>query len=303
VEDILAFRISQVLPTPAAFRLLPRPDGPLALLEVGGLAAGRPDGSLPAPLTGGSPAVLFVPGYTGSKEDFAPLLEPLAAAGYRAVSMDQRGQFQSPGVDDPDAYTVPALAQDVLAVVADLGPPVHLVGHSFGGMVGRAAVIARPELFASLTLVGSGPSAIGGERRQRMDLLEPVLASGGTAAVYALMEKYAEYTDPAWPDTPPPLKRFLKRRFLASCDLGLKAMGDALRSEPDRVAELAATAVPVLVTHGELDDAWPPSVQQAMAARLGAPVVVIRDCGHSPGVENPDALLGELTAFWAGVQS
>jgi pimeloyl-ACP methyl ester carboxylesterase len=169
-------------------------------------------------------------------------------------------------------------------------------------MVGRAAVIERPELFASLTLVGSGPSAIGGERRQRMDLLEPVLASGGTAAVYALLEKYAEYNDPTWPGTPPPLKRFLKRRFLASCDLGLKAMGDALRSEPDRVAELAATAVPVLVAYGEQDDAWPPPVQQAMAARLGAPVVAIPDCGHSPGVENPDALLRELTGFWAGTR-
>jgi pimeloyl-ACP methyl ester carboxylesterase len=302
VEDILAFRISQVLPTPAAFRLLPRPDGPLALLDAGVSAVGRPDGPLPAPPAGGLPAVLFVPGYTGSKEDFAPLLEPLAAAGYRAVSMDQRGQFQSPGVDDPAAYTVPALAEDVLAVVEELGSPVHLVGHSFGGLVGRTAVIARPELFASLTLVGSGPSAIGGERRQRMELLEPVLASGGAAAVYALLEKYAEYADPTWPGTPPPLKRFLKRRFLASCDVGLKAMGDALRSEPDRVAELAATAVPVLVAHGELDDAWPSAVQQAMGARLGAPVVVIQDCGHSPGVENPDALLRELTAFWAGVR-
>jgi pimeloyl-ACP methyl ester carboxylesterase len=300
VENRLTFRISQVLPTKAAFRLLPRPDGPLALLEAGAPAASGSEVPSPAPTASTPPTVVFVPGYTGSKEDFAPLLEPLAATGYRAVSMDQRGQFQSPGATDPVAYTVPGLAQDVLAVAEDLGAPVHLVGHSFGGMVGRAAVIARPELFASLTLVGSGPSAIGGERRQRIDLLEPVLASGGTAAVYALLEKYAEYADPTWPGTPPPLKRFLKRRFLASCDLGMKAMGDALRSEPDRVAELAATAVPVLVAYGEQDDAWPPPVQQAMAARLGAPVVMIPDCGHSPGVENPQALLRELTDFWAG---
>src|SRR5439155_8725343 len=39
--------------------------------------------------------VLFVPGYTGSKEDFMPLLRPLANAGYRAVAIDQRGQYES----------------------------------------------------------------------------------------------------------------------------------------------------------------------------------------------------------------
>ena len=37
-----------------------------------------------------------VPGYTGSKEDFLPVLEPLAAAGRLVVAMDLRGQYQSP---------------------------------------------------------------------------------------------------------------------------------------------------------------------------------------------------------------
>jgi pimeloyl-ACP methyl ester carboxylesterase len=285
VSERADFRVSQVLPTSAAFRFLPMPDGPLALLEAGP-RAGQP--------------VLFLPGYTGSKEDFAPLLEPLAAAGFRAVAMDQRGQFQSPGVADPAAYTVPALARDALAVADSLGAPVHVVGHSFGGLVGRAAVIARPAAFRSLVLIGSGPSAIGGERRQRMDMLEPLLASGGTAAVYAVLEKYAEYADPGWAATPPPLKRFLKRRFIATDDLGLLEMGKALRNEPDRLAELAATAVPVLVAHGEGDDAWPPSVQDAMAARLGAPLVVIPGAAHSPAMDNPAALLRTLNDFWSG---
>jgi pimeloyl-ACP methyl ester carboxylesterase len=283
VSERAAFRVSQVLPVAAEARFLPLPAGPLALLEAG------PDSGQP---------VLFVPGYTGSKEDFAPLLEPLAAAGFRAVSMDQRGQFQSPGVGDPQAYTVPALARDVLAVVDSLRPPVHLVGHSFGGLVGRAAVIERPASFRSLALIGSGPSAIGGERRQRMDMLEPLLASGGTAAVYAVLEKYAEYADPTWAATPAPLKRFLKRRFIATDDLGLREMGNALRNEPDRVAELAATAVPVLVSYGEGDDAWPPPVQEAMAARLGATLEVIPGAAHSPAMDNPAALVRVLTDFW-----
>jgi hypothetical protein len=47
--------------------------------------------------------------------------------------------------DDPSAYTVEALGRDLLAVVDELREgPVHLVGHSFGGLVARAAVLRRP---------------------------------------------------------------------------------------------------------------------------------------------------------------
>ena len=57
----------------------------------------------------------MVAGYTGSKEDFAPLLAPLSASGYRVVAIDQRGQYESPGPDDPSRYSVAELAEDVVA--------------------------------------------------------------------------------------------------------------------------------------------------------------------------------------------
>lgn len=271
-------------------RDLPTPTGPLALLDTGG------------PVD--RPPVLLVPGFTGSKEDFALLLAPLAAAGHRAVAMDQRGQFESVGPADPGAYTVDALAADVLAVLADLaGPdprPAHLVGHSFGGLVARAATLARPDAVASLVLLGSGPSAIGGSRRERMEALAPLLATGGMAAVYEGMEKLAA-GDGRQADAPPELKAFLRRRFLASSPVGLQAMGEALRSEPDRVNALRATGVPVLVTHGAGDDAWPLAVQADMAGRLGARYVPIPACAHSPAVENPPGTMRTLLDFWSSL--
>jgi pimeloyl-ACP methyl ester carboxylesterase len=286
-DRVVSNRISQVLPIEATHRYFPTPAGPLAALDT---APEDPPGS--------RPTALFVPGYTGSKEDFGPLLGPLTRAGWRAVAIDQRGQFQSPAAPDAAGYAVPALAAEVLAVADLLGPPIQVVGHSFGGMVARAAVIERPASFGSLVLLDTGPSAIGGARRQRLDLLEPVMASGGSTAVYAQMEREYELIDPNWPGTPPPLKRFLRRRFLASDEIGLKAMADGLRSEPDRVAELAATGVPVLVAYGAGEDAWPPPVQEDMAARLGAARAVIPDAAHSPAIENPTALLSVLTSFW-----
>src|SRR3954464_15250531 len=69
--------------------------------------------------------VLLLPGYTGSKEEFVPLLPHLLAAGYRAVAVDARGQYETDGPDDEEAYRQDALAKDVLAQAESLGAPVH----------------------------------------------------------------------------------------------------------------------------------------------------------------------------------
>jgi pimeloyl-ACP methyl ester carboxylesterase len=260
------------------------PDGPVAVLDAG-------DG----------PAVLFVPGYTGTKEDFARLLPLLAGAGLRAVAMDLPGQFETPGPDDPAAYTPDALSRSVLAVADQLDRP-HLVGHSFGGLVSRAAVIADPDKVRSLVLMGSGPSAIGGDRRERMAALEPVLRAGGMPAVYDALETIAA-GDPVWSSMPVEQRDFLRTRFLAGSAAALQGMGDALRAEPDRTRELAAAGRPLLVLYGEHDDAWSPAAQAAMADRLGAPTAMIADAIHSPAAQQPAATARALLDFWATLPS
>jgi pimeloyl-ACP methyl ester carboxylesterase len=263
--------------------------GPIAALDTGSAEAGT---------------VLLVAGYTGSKEDFAPLLRPLAAAGYRSVAIDQRGQYQSPGPDDPAAYTVPELAVDVIAVARDLRDanpgPLHLLGHSFGGLVTRAAVLAEPGLFDSLTLLGSGPSKLVGPRADLLDHLGPLLEAGGVELVHQTMEQLA-MTDPKAQAVPAPTRAFLATRFLANTAAGLRGMADAMTTEPDRVAELAAAGVPVLVAHGVADDAWTPAAQAEMAVRLGARHEVIQAAIHSPAIENPKRTLEVLLAFWTGL--
>jgi pimeloyl-ACP methyl ester carboxylesterase len=80
----------------------------------------------------------------------------------------------------------------------------------------------------------------------------------------------------------------------------VQGMADALRQEPDRVAELASTGIAVLVTHGADDDAWPPRVQCEMAQRLGARYAVIPGAAHSPAVENAAETARVLLEFWVG---
>jgi pimeloyl-ACP methyl ester carboxylesterase len=250
--------------------------------------------------TSGRPVVLLVPGYTGTKEDFGPILDAIATAGFRAVALDLPGQYESPGPEDPDAYATAALGSVLCAVAAALGPDIHLLGHSFGGLVARAAVLQAPAQFRSLVLMDSGPAALGGERAELISHLEPLLAEIGVDGVYELADSiYAARPDYVAP--PPELADLLRERFLAGSPAMLQGMGRALRFELDRVDELAALELPTLVIYGACDDAWLPAVQDAMASRLGAAVAVIPDAAHSPAVENPAPTARALIEFWRGV--
>jgi pimeloyl-ACP methyl ester carboxylesterase len=269
-------------------QLDPGPAGPLTLRgPVAALAAGAAD----------SPVALLVPGYTGSKEDFAPVLSTIAGAGFRVVAIDLPGQYESPGRGD---YGVDALGAAVHEVAAELAPRVHLLGHSFGGLVARAAVLADAPAFMSLVLMGSGPAGIDGGRRARMDLLRPVLLETGVTAVYDAMEQ-RNAAEPGYVAPPPALAAFLRRRFLAGDPAMLLGMGDALIGEPDRVDALLAAGLPTLVLAGAGDDAWSPAVQAEMAKRLDAKYVEVPDAAHSPCVENPAFTADALIRFWRSV--
>ena len=274
------------LPEGTLRRLVDVPGGPLAVLEHPG---------------GGTPVVL-VPGFTGSKEDFRLVLAPLAAEGRRTVALDQRGQYESPGPDDPQAYAVEALSADLLALLDALAAgPVHLVGHSYGGLVSRAAVLKRPEAVRSLTLMCSGPQALTGPRVELLPLMAPVLEQGGMPALVDAVEAMGA-DDPRTLSLSSQVREFLRVRMLASSPAGLLGMAAGLTGEPDRVAELRATGVPVLVLHGADDDAWSPVVQAEMAERLGARHVVVPDAMHSPAVENPAPTAQAMNAFFADVE-
>src|ERR1700749_5036059 len=123
---------------------------------------------------------LLVPGYTGSKEDFIAILDQLAAAGRRVVAVDQRGQYQTAGPDDPDAYDPRELGADVTALL-EATKATHLLGHSFGGLVVREAVLGGCSP-ASLTLLSSGPAALPGPRAEELHFMLNYL-DGTPAAV------------------------------------------------------------------------------------------------------------------------
>ncbi|MEV4501750.1 alpha/beta fold hydrolase [Streptomyces klenkii] len=241
--------------------------------------------------------VLLVPGFTGSKEDFIALLEPLAAAGYRAVAVDGRGQYETGGPRDEAAYARAELARDVLAQAAALGGGVHLLGHSLGGLISRAAVLADASPFRSLTLMSCGPAAICAPQQERTRRLVAALGAYDMGAVWLEMRKADGESAPAAP-VPPELDAFLRRRWMGTVPEQLMATGRQLTSEPDRTAELAAVPLPKHVLSGAVDYAWPVPSMDAMAKELSAVRTVIEGAEHSPNAERPGPTAEALVRFW-----
>jgi len=88
---------------------------------------------------GEGPLVILLHGFPDTYHGFLPILEPLAAAGYRAVAPAMRGYAGSDLATDGD-YRIEALAADVVGLADALGAErFSIVGHDWGAVAAYAA--------------------------------------------------------------------------------------------------------------------------------------------------------------------
>lgn len=243
--------------------------------------------------------VICVPGFTGSKEDFLPLLEPLSRAGVRVLAVDQRGQCDSPALPLDTPYTLRGYGEDLRELIeqrAESGVPVHLLGHSFGGYVAREALVGGTRLpLASVTMLGTGPGAVPRPAADRVRLFLAVTSvlNPVTGNRVLLLDRH--------PD--PAIQGFIRHRIRGNDKRSLRAIARWLLSEPDRVDELAAALLrdelPCFVVCGADESTWSVAEQRSMAVRLDAPFTAIPGGGHSVNVEQPELLAEALLDFWA----
>ncbi len=269
-------------------------------------------------------AALLVPGYTGSKEDFLAILDLLADDSRHVVAIDMRGQFETAGADEPGGYAAAALGADILAIMHSTGAR-HLVGHSYGGLIGREAVLAAAGAgLASFTLMSSGPGALTGRRARDLRAMLAALGVTGDdggggdrdddggkrpdkdALRAGIAELWRSHLEPeaSAAGVPGDIVAFLGRRMLGNDPDGLVLMAAHMLAAPDRTAELARLdELPMLVIYGENDNTWSPVAQENMARRLGARRLCIPAAVHSPAVEAPTTTASALTQFWDAAEA
>jgi pimeloyl-ACP methyl ester carboxylesterase len=270
------------LPTNARLLTVSSAGSQLAVLEV--LPAGEPLAT-----------VQLVHGFTGSKEDFWELSILLAQSGYRVIAHDHRGHNQS-SHSDVSTYTIDQFAQDVISIQVALNiDEVHLLGHSFGGMVARLAAIKAPTKFKSFTLFCTGPTAT--LNIQDLVNLRDFMRGKTMAETWKSLKQNpkAEITFRPADDWP----QHVNKRWASTDPKSLMATVDMIVDETDRTDLLKSTGIPCHAVYGEFDDAWTPLQQDEVAARLGALVSVISGCGHCPNEEDPIQTAKVLIEFWA----
>jgi pimeloyl-ACP methyl ester carboxylesterase len=111
------------------------------------------DGHLFGSVTGtGAPQVLALHGWARSHRDFDAVLAPPGAPALPAVALDLPGFGVSP--PPAEAWGAAAYAEAVAPVLDDMGVPVVVLGHSFGGRVALHLATQRPDAVRALVLTG-----------------------------------------------------------------------------------------------------------------------------------------------------
>ena len=95
-----------------------------------------------------------------------------------------------------------------------------------------------------------------------------------------------------------PRRQLMEKLWLANDPRWLLIQGKTLMTFESVIPAIAATKVPVHVIYGEDDDAWPISMQDQMAADLSALVTIIKNAGHCPNEDQPEATAKVVADFW-----
>lgn len=109
-------------------------------------------------IQGSGEPLVFIHGLGSSTKDWENQVNHFAK-NYQVITFDLRGHGKS---DKPDYhYSVPLFTADVTQFIQSVvNKPVHLIGHSLGGMIAFQCAIDHPELLKSVSIINSGPSVI-----------------------------------------------------------------------------------------------------------------------------------------------
>lgn len=251
---------------------------------------------------GEGPPVLVLHGFTGDASSMAPVSEGLRNE-YRVLRLELVGHGQSEVPEDPAAFTMPACAEQVAAVVSalDLGRP-HLVGYSMGGRAALAAAVQAPSCFASLVLIGATAGIEG-----------PALRQARIAADEALALRIEREGLEAFVDRWMALPLFASQQRLGPAALAAaraqrlrnspRGLAESLRgmgagAQPPLFAKLGTLNLPTLLVAGSEDEKFR-HIAADLAARMPrAQTAILPDAGHAAHLEAPGLFAEAVRTFW-----
>jgi proline-specific peptidase len=246
-------------------------------------------------------------------------LTPLAQLGdeRRVVLYDQLGSGDSSKPSDPSLWTVELFLAELANVRDALGlDRVHLLGHSWGGMLAQEYALTQPDGLVSLILSSTLSSAalwreeslrlraaLPPEVREPLDAHE---AAGTTAdpeyetAIFAFLHRHLCRLDP-WPP--------LVEEAIRSTNLEVyNTMWGPSEAHPtgvlagwDVTPRLGEIRVPALVLCGRYDEATPLQAETIVQGLPDAELTVFEQSAHMAPVEETERYLTAVRNFLARI--
>ena len=245
---------------------------------------------------GRGPTLVLLHGFTGSKENWLPLM-PLLTTRYRVVAPDLPGWGDSARREGAD-YGFAAQAERLAGWMTTLGEePVILIGHSMGG--GIAAVLAAryPERVSQLVLMDAG-----GVLFRENAFGRAVIAGENPFAVSdrASLDRYLGTVFDHPPLVPWPADRALIARRIHDAAFESHVL-DAIGRGPDAflpAREAERIAIPTLLLWCQADRVIDASAADLYAAAIrGSVVTLLAGCNHMPMMERPVETAAALEEF------
>ena len=253
---------------------------------------------------GEGPPILLSCALNTTHENWRPQVEPLVAAGYRLLLWDYRGHGLSDAPEDPAAYSMERVVQDLEQVLEALAPGARVVlgGLSFGGLASLHFALRQPERVRALLLVDTGPGFKNPEAQRRweesVERTASYLERKGLEAFVA--SRAAESLVGRRPELP--AARAAARAIAAQRAHGLAHFGRRVAAPaPPVIDALPSIGVPALVVVGEHDAAYLRSAEVLTAKLPRAESVVIPDAGHIVNIEQEEAFDAALLGFLARI--
>ena len=256
-------------------------DHRITYLSAGKAGSGGEDSV--STVSAGVPLV-FIHGYTGSKENFLDLMAELRA--HRTLAPDLPGWGDSERRADTD-YGYPAQADRLAAWLGTLGGQVVLVGHSMGGGIAALVAARHPQHVTRLVLMDAGGVPFE-ENEFGLAVLRGENPFGVTDR--ASLDRYlgTVFADP--PFVPWPADRALIAQRSAQAEFEQSVL-TAIGRGPDAFLpqrEAAGIRAPVLLLWCLDDRVIDASAAEAWRAEVpGATVAMLQHCNHMPMMEQP----------------
>lgn len=263
--------------------------------------------------------VLCLHGFPDHAPSMRPLLEEIAASGYRAVAPFMRGY--APSTTDARTFESAALAGDVLGLGDSLasGADLMLVGHDWGAVAALHAAVLQPDRVRRLVTVAMPHArAFARALRENHDQLRRswyqflFLAEGFAERVVADRDfAFLERLIADWSPRPPfgaeqwyALRRTLSSR--GTLTAAMRYYRSALGQEPrdpvlarDAARWAEPVRVPTLAVYGEQDGCIGPEVHASQAECFTGDLRLrpVSGVGHWPHLEDPRRVVPEIVAF------